>query len=79
MYSTNEAKYANQTKPGVTVVLPIPLTFKDPTASNDYNAATISSLVFGIFMALLTLYMIWQNGVRCFGKLLLCNSDVFNC
>jgi hypothetical protein len=41
--------------------LPSPLPYSDPAAANEYDAATVSSMVFGIFMALLTLYMFWQQ------------------
>jgi hypothetical protein len=59
-------RFVNNTG-GIYNLIPGPVIYVDPAAVNDYNAATISSLVFGIFMALLTLYMIWQNGVQCSG------------
>jgi hypothetical protein len=65
MYPTNAASYSNHTNPGISVALPGPFIYTDPAAASEYNAATISSIAFGIFMALLTLYMIWQNGVQC--------------
>jgi hypothetical protein len=63
-YTANRARYINNTT-GINNLFPIPVIYADSTATSDYNAATISSIVFGIFMALLTLYMIWQTGVRC--------------
>ncbi len=41
---------------------PFPTTNTDPEAGNEYNAATISGIVFGIFMALLAIYTIRQYG-----------------
>lgn len=67
MYPTNAASYSNNTYPGFNIIIPSPFTYTNPTAVSEYDAATISSIVFGIFMALLTLYMIWQNGIQCIG------------
>jgi hypothetical protein len=67
MYRTVTIRYTNSTGSGVTNIIPSPVTYTDPTAASEYNAATVSSIVFGIFMAFLTLYTIWQNGVRYMG------------
>jgi hypothetical protein len=49
------------------IIIASPFTYTNPTTASEYDTATISSVVFGIFMAPLTLYMIWQNGVQCIG------------
>jgi hypothetical protein len=55
---TKIVKYSNET--GDIALQPYPSTNIDPAAGNEYDAATISGIVFGIFMALLALYSIWQ-------------------
>jgi hypothetical protein len=62
--SYNGARY-NNISTSINSPLPVPLEYSNATAANEYNAATVSSIVFGIFMALLTLYMIYQNGIQC--------------
>jgi hypothetical protein len=54
---------------------PYPPTNTDPAAGSEYNAATISGVVFGIFMALLALYSIWQYSRQYTGGLCLANSS----
>ncbi len=49
-------------------LLPYLPTNADPTAGSQYNAATISGIVFGIFMALLALYSIWQYSRQYSGR-----------
>lgn len=51
-------KYSNET--GGIAFQPYPSTSIDPAAGSEYDAATISGIVFGIFMTLLALYNIWQ-------------------
>jgi hypothetical protein len=53
--------------------LPSPIFYFDPAAANEYNAATISGIVFGIFMALVTIYTIWRNSRQLRGKELVSN------
>jgi hypothetical protein len=60
-------KYSNES--GGLNFQPFPLTDTDPTAGNEYDAATISSIAFGIFMALLALYSIWQYSRQYTGRL----------
>jgi hypothetical protein len=48
---------------GTYTEFPHPAMAADSGAASEYNAATISSIVFGVFMALLTVYMIWQNNI----------------
>jgi len=49
---------------GNNTILPSPVIYSDQAATNEYNAATISGIVFGIFMALLALYTIWHNSLQ---------------
>lgn len=58
----------NLSHTGNTTFLPNPLPYADLAATKEYDAATISSIVFGIFMALLTLYTIWQQRQQWKGK-----------
>lgn len=66
VYPARDTRYINNTV-GIDYLIPSPVIFADPTAASDYNAATISGIVFGIFSVLLTIYMIWQNGIKCGG------------
>jgi hypothetical protein len=59
-------RHSNETA-GITTQ-PYPLTNIDPSAGSEYNAATVSGIVFGIFMALLALYSIWQYGRQYTGR-----------
>ena len=58
--SAMSTSYVNDTI-GVFKPIPSHVAYVSPASASEYNAATISSIVFGIFMALLKLYMIWQN------------------
>ena len=40
---------------------PNPMLYSSSATEDDYDAATVSGIVFGIFMALLTLYTLWQQ------------------
>lgn len=67
MDSPNAASYSNHTNSGFNIIILSPFAYTNPTAASEYDAATISSIVFGIFMALLASYKIWQNGIWCIG------------
>lgn len=60
-------KYNNETE-GI-AFQPFPPTNADLAAGSEYDAATISGIVFGIFMALLAIYSIWQYSRQYTGKL----------
>lgn len=62
-----EVKYGNESTNAH--LQAYPPTNPDPLAGSEYNATTVSGMVFGIFMALLALYGIWQYGRQYTGKL----------
>jgi hypothetical protein len=66
-------KYSNESV-GITTQ-PYPPINADPSAGSEYDAATISGIVFGIFMGLLALYSIWQYGRQYTGKICPANSS----
>lgn len=62
MYSTNAADYSSNISSGINIIIPSPFTYTNPTAASQYDATTVSSIVFGIFMALVAIYDICKNG-----------------
>ncbi len=59
LHSTHEAEQSIVNQNITSIANPI--SYNTQAAASVYNASTVSSIVFGIFMALLTLFMIWQN------------------
>jgi len=64
MYSAIFPTLRNDTSYGINILFPTLPTYTDPAAVSEYDAATLRSIVFGIFMALATFHKIRQNGIK---------------